>query len=167
MKVKSENEVPQSCLTLSDPMDCSLPGSSVHGISCFKIVMITFRIMSKSLRRRFSVIYPLSASPIESLLAFLLILSSHICRLVLWEGTCWLVLPYLGMAQMPSVLLHSCLQMCPSSSVTSSASLPWLRKRFHMSYFMSFSPMSSMFYNLIYPLLCPETLRVRDSYSFS
>ena len=32
MKVKSQSEVTQSCLTLSDPMDCSLPGSSVHGI---------------------------------------------------------------------------------------------------------------------------------------
>ena len=32
MKVKSENEVAQSCLTLSNPMDHSLPGSSVHGI---------------------------------------------------------------------------------------------------------------------------------------
>ena len=32
MKVKSEREVVQSCLTLSDPMDYSLPGSSVHGI---------------------------------------------------------------------------------------------------------------------------------------
>ena len=32
-KVKSESEVAQSCPTLSDPMDCSLPGSSVHGIS--------------------------------------------------------------------------------------------------------------------------------------
>ena len=32
MKVKSESEVTQSCLTLSDPMDCSLPGSSAHGI---------------------------------------------------------------------------------------------------------------------------------------
>ena len=32
MKVKSEREVAQSCLTLSDPMDCSLPGSSVHVI---------------------------------------------------------------------------------------------------------------------------------------
>ena len=32
MKVKSESEVAQSCLTLSDPMDCSLLGSSVHGI---------------------------------------------------------------------------------------------------------------------------------------
>jgi len=27
-----ESEVAQSCLTLSDPMDCSLPGSSIHGI---------------------------------------------------------------------------------------------------------------------------------------
>ena len=32
MKVKSESEVAQSCLTLSDPMDCSLPGFSIHGI---------------------------------------------------------------------------------------------------------------------------------------
>ena len=32
MKLKSQSEVAQSCLTLSDPMDCSLPGSSVHEI---------------------------------------------------------------------------------------------------------------------------------------
>ena len=32
MKVKSEREVTQSCPTLSDPMDCNLPGSSIHGI---------------------------------------------------------------------------------------------------------------------------------------
>ena len=32
MKVKSESEVAQSCSTLRDPMDCSLRGSSVHGI---------------------------------------------------------------------------------------------------------------------------------------
>ena len=31
-KVKRESEVAQSCPTLSDPMDCSLPGSSIHGI---------------------------------------------------------------------------------------------------------------------------------------
>ena len=31
MKVKSESEVAQPCPTLSDPMDCSIPGSSVHG----------------------------------------------------------------------------------------------------------------------------------------
>ena len=38
MKVKSESEVAQSCLTLSDPMDCSLPGSSVHGISQARVL---------------------------------------------------------------------------------------------------------------------------------
>ena len=32
MKVKSESEGAQLCLTLRDPMDCSLPGSSIHGI---------------------------------------------------------------------------------------------------------------------------------------
>ena len=32
MKVKSESAVAQLCPTLSHPMDCSLPGSSVHGI---------------------------------------------------------------------------------------------------------------------------------------
>ena len=32
MKVKSESEVAQSCPTLRNPMDCSLPGSSIHGI---------------------------------------------------------------------------------------------------------------------------------------
>ena len=32
MKVKSEREVDQSCPTLSDPMDCSLPDSSIHVI---------------------------------------------------------------------------------------------------------------------------------------
>ena len=32
MKVKSEREITQSCLILSDPMDCSPPGSSIHGL---------------------------------------------------------------------------------------------------------------------------------------
>ena len=32
MKMKSESEVAQSCLTLRDPMDCSLPGSSLHEV---------------------------------------------------------------------------------------------------------------------------------------
>ena len=32
LKVKRASEVAQSCPTLSDPMDCSLPGSSIHGI---------------------------------------------------------------------------------------------------------------------------------------
>ena len=38
MKVKSESEVAQLCPTLSDPMDCSPPGSSVHGISQARVL---------------------------------------------------------------------------------------------------------------------------------
>ena len=44
---KSESEVAQSCLILSDPMDCSLPGSSVHGSSQARVLewgAITFSI---------------------------------------------------------------------------------------------------------------------------
>ena len=38
MKVKSESEVAQSCSTFSDPMDCSLPGSSIHGIFHLRVL---------------------------------------------------------------------------------------------------------------------------------
>ena len=38
MKVKSESEVTQSCPTLSDSMDCSPPGSSIHGIFQAKVL---------------------------------------------------------------------------------------------------------------------------------
>ena len=54
IKVKGESEVAQSCPTLSDPMDCSLPGSSIHGIfqarvlewgaSTFSIIRAIIRI---------------------------------------------------------------------------------------------------------------------------
>ena len=37
-KVKSESEVAQSCLTLCDPVDCSIPGSSVYGIFQAKLL---------------------------------------------------------------------------------------------------------------------------------
>ena len=52
MKVKSESEVAQLCPTLSDPMDCSLPGSSVHGIFQARVLewgAIAFSIFSNSL----------------------------------------------------------------------------------------------------------------------
>ena len=41
MKVKSESEVAQLCLALCDPMDCSQPGSSVHGI--FILLLTVFK----------------------------------------------------------------------------------------------------------------------------
>ena len=48
MKVKSESEVTQSCPNLSNTMDCSLPGSSVHGIFQARVLewgAITFSAM--------------------------------------------------------------------------------------------------------------------------
>ena len=54
MKVKSESEVAQSCQTLSDPMDCSLPGSSIHGIFQARVLewgAIAFSVYAEYIRR--------------------------------------------------------------------------------------------------------------------
>ena len=48
--MKSESEVAQSCPTLSDPMDCSLPGSSVHGI--FQVRVLEWVAMALNFERR-------------------------------------------------------------------------------------------------------------------
>ena len=47
MTVKSKNEVAQSCPTLSNPMDCSLPGSSAHGI--FQARVLEYGVALRSL----------------------------------------------------------------------------------------------------------------------
>ena len=65
MKVKSESEVAQSCLTPSDPMDCSLSGPSVHGI-CQRIdrkYLFSFLWGRASLEGRG---YPLQYSGLEN-----------------------------------------------------------------------------------------------------
>ena len=61
MKVKSEKEVTQSCPTLSDLMDCSLPGSSIHGIFQARVlewVAIAFSAMKASFTLFFEVPRP-------------------------------------------------------------------------------------------------------------
>ena len=48
MKVKSESEVAQLCSTLRSPVDCSLPGSSIHGIFQARVLVggaIAFSVM--------------------------------------------------------------------------------------------------------------------------
>ena len=60
MKVKSQSEVAQSCPTLSDPMDCSLPGSSVHGIFQARVLewgAIAFSIVSLKYKKAISKYY--------------------------------------------------------------------------------------------------------------
>ena len=49
MKVKSESEVAQWCPTLSDPMDCGPPGSSIHGI--FQARVLEWGAIAFSCRR--------------------------------------------------------------------------------------------------------------------
>ena len=54
MKMKSESKVAQSCPALSDPMDCSLPGSSVHGI--FRATVLEWGAIALSSKTMFSYI---------------------------------------------------------------------------------------------------------------
>ena len=63
MKVKSESDVAQSCPTLSDPMDCSLPGSSIHGIFQARVLewgaITFFVIIIRDMKKLFVIIeYP-------------------------------------------------------------------------------------------------------------
>ena len=59
-KVKSESEVTQSCPTLSDPMDCSLPGSSIHGIFQARVLLgsNSFQIITGELMLLFIIPLP-------------------------------------------------------------------------------------------------------------
>ena len=55
MKVKSEREVAQSSLTLRDPMDCSLPGSSIHGV--FQARVLEWGAITFSKKNSYSTIF--------------------------------------------------------------------------------------------------------------
>ena len=66
MEVKSESEVAQSCLTLCDPMDCSLPDSSTHGIFQARVlewVAIAFSIKNV-LGMVEKIVYPVVGVPL-------------------------------------------------------------------------------------------------------
>ena len=63
MKVKSESEVVQSCPTLCDPMDCSLSGSSIHGLFQARVLewgAIAFSVVvCKVSKKRWSLSFPI------------------------------------------------------------------------------------------------------------
>ena len=63
MKVKSESEATQSCQPLSDTMDCSLPGSSVHGI--FQARVLEWGAIAFSMQRGYSLAKALMLRNIE------------------------------------------------------------------------------------------------------
>ena len=64
MKVKSEREVAQSCPTLRDPMDCSPPGSSVHGIFQARVLEWGAIAFSKSIYNLLKSFFPLLSAPL-------------------------------------------------------------------------------------------------------
>jgi len=62
MKVKSQSEVAQLCPTLSDPMDCSLPGSSIHGIFQARVTSNNFINSLSLLKTHGLIIYKIICS---------------------------------------------------------------------------------------------------------
>ena len=68
MKVKSESEVAQSCPTLSDPMDYSLPGSSVHGI--FQARVLEWGAIAFSARHLWQIAFSKMATTVALSLTF-------------------------------------------------------------------------------------------------
>ena len=100
MKVKSEREVAQSCPTLHDPMDCSLPGSSLHGIFQARVlewVAIAFSVVSLCSCKPHSSFTPISQvnSSIFSFYAFisavdtLVIIHSFLKLIFIVFSFCW------------------------------------------------------------------------------
>ena len=67
MKVKSESEVAWLCPTLSDPMDCSLPGSSVHGIFQARVLEWGDIAFSKHISRQLLLCHLESEAAIEEI----------------------------------------------------------------------------------------------------
>ena len=78
MKVKSKSEVAQSCPTLRDPMDCSLPGSSVHGIFQARVIeWVAIAISDKRAVIFISEVIDIFSSNFDSSLSFLKPSVSH------------------------------------------------------------------------------------------
>ena len=79
MKVKSESEVAQSCTTLSDSMDCSLPGSSAHGI-------FQARVLEWGAIASLSLLYFLGLQPAPQLVGDLIFISESSGSLAVLPG---------------------------------------------------------------------------------
>ena len=71
MKVKSESEVAQSCPTLCDPMNCSPPGSSIHGVFQARVLEWGAIAFSEGLNER-SAIFVSVKGQITNIIGFLL-----------------------------------------------------------------------------------------------
>ena len=83
MKVKSESEVAQWCPTLHDPMDCSLPGSSVHGIFQARVMEWDAIAFSPSLLSSFTKLLRFVQ---EKLISFLRFMMFSLSIMALYSG---------------------------------------------------------------------------------
>ena len=87
MKVKSESEVAQSCPTLCDPMDCRLPGSSVHGI--FQARVLEWGAIAFSILELHSILYSVNMfnhSLVDEYVVFLLL------QITVWRAVVYISL---------------------------------------------------------------------------
>ena len=85
MKVESESEVAQSCLTLYGPMDCSLPGSSIHGIFQARVLEWNSQIVFQSGYtmghfHQQCMTVPISSHPCQILGIVFLIIDCLVCK---------------------------------------------------------------------------------------
>ena len=87
MKVKSESEATQSCLTLRDLMDCSPPGSSIHGIFQARVLewgaiafSVTFVRVAISCNQKSLDYYPMSERGMNDCYLFVLFTASSTFR---------------------------------------------------------------------------------------
>ena len=101
MKVKSESEVAQSCPTLSDPVDCSPPGSSIHGI--FQARVLEWGAIAFSATTAQPESNPSSLK--SSLFLFIICTASSVSMLISDHQATF------------SALTLPCLSMCPSGSL--------------------------------------------------
>ena len=86
MKVKSESEVTQSCLTLCNPIDCSLPGFSVHGTFQARVLEWVASAFSITQSNDVNNMYSFFPKDIKAInvLSFLLALTNH-CEILLLQ----------------------------------------------------------------------------------
>ena len=85
MKVKSESKVAQSCPTLSNPMDCSLPGSSTHGI--FQARVLEWGAIAFSSHARYPDSYYLHSLLLKSSnMGTALMISESLCMPILFQN---------------------------------------------------------------------------------
>ena len=90
MKVESESEVAQSCPTLRDPMDCSLPGSSIHGI--FQATVLEWGAIAFSRELQISAVLLLGSFSAGDGLTKSGAMQKHLNLLLLSERRPWKVL---------------------------------------------------------------------------